>query len=228
MSKSVNTRLGNIRIPFYVMRRGKGHIDVLGNVEVSTVQQSLHIYNIIEVLVGCAKTVWDRGQLVNIVKLAAKAAKVSSLSLDVRFLYSLDRATPTYKSTFFDLSCLYNVMYQRGTISYNMGVEVPARIKMGGGISVGKVKVEVVDPSVRSFEDILDYIQKNAGIRIYPVNSSDDVLKLPEVVDEGMSIEDYFKVLKQSGSKELGKKVTLTVSSTDIYHMYEIERVFIK
>jgi len=109
-----------------------------------------------------------------------------------------------------------------------MGVEVPARIKMGGGISVGKVKVEVVDPSVRSFEDILDYIQKNAGIRIYPVNSSDDVLKLPEVVDEGMSIEDYFKVLKQSGSKELGKKVTLTVSSTDIYHMYEIERVFIK
>jgi len=216
------SRLVGIKIPTVIPKRNKGHHEVMCECTVEVDEGHLKdITMSIEYLTSLIKNTCSVHTPLELATNIYKKERLSTLRLDLNFLYHLDRASASYKSSFYEMPCFYKVQLMENQRSFEMGVVIPVRVKEALSVA-GQLVFSVFTPKEIYFEDILDYAQKKTGIKLYPTVCFEDKEKLSFMLDEGMTVTEYISAL--SDTKELnrlGEKIKLQIRYPNVYNTYE-------
>lgn len=148
---------------------------------------------------------------------------MKDLNFTMNFLYHVDRASFTYKDSFYEMKCFYHVKGLKNKISLEMGIVLPIRVKQSFTI-LGEMIFSVIDPLEIYFEDILDYVQKYGEIKMYPPVTIEDNKKALHMIDAGKSVGDYMNALSQEKTiKKLGSAIRIKITHPDVYKFYKTQ-----
>ncbi len=218
-----NSRLYNLKMPFIIPKRGKGSSEVLASCNIVGYGQ----YNGVDYmsyLSPYARNICDKSLPVEIVRDIVDNTGLKKLDMNILFDYHLDRATPSYSPTFYELNCFYNTSFSWGKTSVGMGMNIPIRIQQGGFTGVGDFQIEISQSKYSFFEDMLDDIQKHLDIKIYPLNSSQDEEIAQKVIDTGRSLKEYVSDIKKiKAFGKMGNGGSIKIRMKDVYNMYNLE-----
>lgn len=216
------SQISDITIPFIVPKRNKGHHEVLGRCTVST-STLLDISDIVQDFVPLIKNTCFPKTPVELASSIMDKRKMEDINLNIQFSYHLDRASASYKDSFFEMGCFYNVKGNNQYITNEMGILIPIRVK-DIFVVIGKLSLSVVEPPDIYFEDILDHVQKFTDTKIYPTVSVEDKKQLPYLVDMGLSIVEYVKKLSDSDTiKKIGKTIKLSLEYPDLLDLHNFK-----
>jgi len=218
------SELRNFRLPLLIPRRNKGHNEVLAVISI----KSLGLDNsedLIRPLLSISKKVITLEVLQNLIAEICENFNIQTLTLKISFPFHLDRTSPTYATSSFELDCEYELKVVNRILKIFMGVNIPIRVTNVFPLS-GKLTFFVEEPKKLFFEDLLDYVQKHAGIKLYPKIAYKENVELKELIDEGRPAKDYLSIISNiSGLKELGNGGYVKIVSPDIYSSYLTEHI---
>jgi len=213
--------ISHIRIPMIVPKRNKGHHEVACdfNLKTSTLTD---VTNFVQYFTPLIKNICTIKTVTELASTVLSYSKLDDIDLNMHFLYHLDRASSTYKDSFYEMTCFFNVTGNHDKLVGEMGINIPVRVK-DIFVVVGQLTLSIVEPPDIYFEDVLDHLQKFTDTRIYPSVDTDDNKQLPFMVDVGMRPVDYINTLACTETiKKIGKTVKVDLKYPDIYNSYEI------
>ena len=222
-ANTYNSKLSDLKMPFIIPKRGKGSAEVLALCNILGYGR----YNSIDYmsyLSAYSKNICDKNLPGRIAQGLVHDYKLKKIDLDITFDYYLDRATPSFNPSFYELRCFYTASYNLKDTAISMGVKVPIRIQQAGFTGVGELTIEVTQPEYSFFEDILDDIQKNLDIKIYPLNCSADENIAQKVIDTGKTLKEYIvDINKVKVFRQMGTGGIIKIKARDVYNMYNLE-----
>jgi len=216
-----SSKIFDINLPLIIPKRNKGHHEVMSVCSLDT-KGFMNMENVVSHIVPLVKNTCFVHTPKDTIKAIMKKENMPNLNFTMNFLYHVDRASSTYKDSFYEMSCFYRVRGTKSKTSLEMGVVLPIRIKQAFTI-LGEMSFSVIDPSEIYFEDILDYTQKYGEIKMYPPVTAEDNKK-PNMVDEGKSVGDYMDALSSEKTiKKLGSAVRINITHPDVYNFYKTQ-----
>jgi hypothetical protein len=225
------SKLSNLKIPFIIPRRGKGHTEVISYVDVTS-DLYMNAENFIEFFIPYQKKVINKKNMSELCNnIISKINVNNNFSMSIRFKLPIDRLSCTLdESICFYLDCTYSFDYfvedKMGVVEdISMIIDCPIRIKHISTLK-GNLTVHIVNPKAYTyFEDILDIVQRHGNIVIYPVNKISDKDNLIKEIDEGKTIDDYLNFIKTAAiHKKISEKGRLIANFEDIYGSYILEK----
>lgn len=217
-----NTQLSALKLPLIIPKRKKGSTEVLANCSVKGAGVTSSV-DFVGYLRPYANVLCDRSIPLEILGSMQEKSQAKNLNLNIGFNYHLDRATPTYEPTFYELYCFYDAVYVQNKQELSMGITIPIRLSQVGFIGVGELSIIIREPKIAFFEDLLDNVQKYLGIRIYPITSDAEEMVAGKVIDTGKTVKEYMQLLSDvSGFNKISRGGRALISTKDVYNMYEI------
>jgi hypothetical protein len=212
-----------VKIPLFIPCRNKGHQEIVCNFNISTAS-IINAEDFIQYLVPYVRTTCTRDFPIVIANMLKNTMSLSDVTVEISFLYHLDRASAKYESSTFELSCIYKTSLEFGHEVFSMGISVPVRMYDVFPIQ-GTMDFFVYHPSDSlHFEDLFDHVHQFTGIRTYPIVSHSDKEFLKPVLDKGKTAEEYFNILEKScKEKKLGIAASAKIFTTDVYNIHDLE-----
>ncbi len=218
------SELQDFRLPILIPRRNKGHNEVLATISVKSSDLD-NSEDLIKPLLSISKKVITVEILQELIGEICENFNIQTLTLKISFPYHLDRTSPTYSMSTFELDCGYEIRVVNRVLKIFMGVNIPIRITNVFPLN-GRLTYFVEEPKKLFFEDLLDYVQKHTGIKLYPKVSFKENVELRELIDEGKPVKDYLDIISRiSALKELGDGGYVKISSPDVYSAYLTENI---
>lgn len=226
MSNLYISSICDLKIPLLIPRRAKGHAEVLGTCKVSVGGEKLvDPSNFVHFFTLCAHHTCLNETPEIIAKSIFKDLSVININLEIGFLLPLDRVSSTYLDTIFNLSCRYNVTGDDvKNLIRSMTISVPVLLFDTRTI-LGYLQLILYNPVNTHFEDMLDTVQKYAGVIIYPVSSVEDRNSLDELFIKKYNPGECLIFLRdfyRKCSNIRGGKAT--VFAEDVYNIYKFEQ----
>jgi hypothetical protein len=216
-----NAKLTNLKVPLSIPKRKKGTIDVIASCSLSGHGQYNGV-DFMSYLQPFARSVCDKDLPMTISENIFKEHNFKNIQLGIEFDYHLDRSTPNFEPSFFELPCYYATHVSKGRKDLSMGIRVPIRIQLANFVGVGELQVELLSPKIKFFEDLLDSVQRYFGVRIYPISNIEECNDDNDMIDSGKSLKEYMSMLpKMRILKDVSKSGKASVKSKDVYNMYE-------
>lgn len=217
------SKIYDINLPLIIPKRNKGHHEVMCSCTLGT-KGFMNMENIVVHLVPLVKNTCFVHTPKDILKEILQIEGMDDLTFRMDFLYHVDRASSTFKDSFYEMRCFYKV---KGAKNINptleMGVILPIRVKQPYAI-LGEMTFSVIEPDEIYFEDILDYIQKYGEVKMYPPVTLEDNTKAASMIDAGKSVGDYMNALSQAKTiKKLGNAIRINITHPDVYNFYKTQ-----
>jgi len=217
-----SSKIFDIKLPLIIPKRNKGHHEVMCLCSLDT-KGFMNMENVVSHLVPLVKNTCFVYTPRDAIEKIMTEEKMKDLNFVMSFLYHVDRASSTFKDSFYEMRCFYRVAGVKNKISLEMGVILPIRIKQCFTI-LGEMTFSVIDPLEIYFEDILDYIQKYGEVKMYPPVTIEDNKKAFNMIDEGKSVGDYMNALSQEKTiKKLGNAIRINITHPDVYNSYKTQ-----
>jgi len=219
-------RLNNIRLPFLVPKRGKGHVEVLG-----------------EVFISCSSRVDPRELLPTIMKMGGETLNAAALvafltqvapkldilpgsaegcSLAVSFPLPMLRLSPSLSHTVhIVLPCSLSTDIRGGRTTTS--VEVPVRILNSIAVR-GTARCSVTSWQEVFVEDIFDYVLAVGKTVLYPATTVQEEMLLSNVLPPGEPpVELASQIAMKLQIKYPSTTGKVVVGFSDFYGVYDIE-----
>lgn len=215
----------DVSVPFFVPKRGRGHVDVLGKVNVSAagVKDPLEFAKYISKF---GKSTCNSETVIDMGKSLVKGLGLSELVMEIKFLYSTDRLSQSLEETFYGVNCGYSVIYRKEHFRVGIYVEVPIRLKEAEHFQFGLLHLELFDPiDVMFFEDIVDYAVRFADVKLYPFLTVSDREKAGNLESSTKTVQEHLLNIRDSVvRKHICKSGFIAIKSKDMYGMYKFEQ----
>jgi len=214
------SKIFDINLPLIIPKRNKGHHEVMCNCSLET-KGFMNMENIVSHLVPLVKNTCFVHTPRDVLKEILKIEDMEDLVFRMNFLYHVDRASSTFKDSFYEMSCFYKVKGMKGVRPVlEMGVTLPIRVKQPFTM-LGEMIFSVIDPYEIYFEDILDYVQKYGEVKMYPPVTLEDNTNAVNMIDAGKSVGEYMDALSQEKTiKKLGSAIRINITHPDVYNFY--------
>ena len=214
-----SAEIRDFKLPFFVPKRNKGHNEVLVRFLIKSwnFQDS---EDFIQVILPFSKTVLSAESLKEIAREIKEGLDLENFFIQASFLFHLDRTSPRYFPSSHQLPCNYELFVENEILKIFMGIKLPVRVK-GVFPLQGELSFSIEESKSVYFEDLLDHIQKHAGVKLYPKASSKEEEELKFLMDEGKTPQEYINILMNYTSlKELGEGGVAHISFMDVYSNY--------
>lgn len=214
-----SSKISNLKFPFLIHKRNKGHAEVLGicDFEANTY---LEAYEFLIYLIKYSKTLITIDELHAMFEDILEFFSITECKFNLNFSHFIDRASINYLLSPYELQCSYVYTVSNGVKKAGMSIIVPVNFKSYNNF-MGTLKYVIYEPKTLFFEDIFDFVLKNCHIKIYPILSIQDMSKLQNIFDMGKDPGDYIHILEND--KTLGNHGEIIVYYKDIYSMYHLE-----
>jgi hypothetical protein len=214
------TQISDIRLPLLIPRRGKGAFETLAKCGVST-PCKIDPLTFIPSFIPYAKQTFTQESMLTLVQEIQNTKKLSHVEVTVAFSYALERSSPTFQEVYFELPCVYSLLGKGSTHTLRMAISIPIRVYDIYPV-LGTLQFEIQSPTKHIFfEDMIDHVQKFAGVVLYPLAESSDRPPLKNMLDVGKSPTEFLAILQDSSKhKHLGEGGFAHVFAKDVYSMY--------
>lgn len=217
----LSSSVENVQIPILIPLRGKGHFETLCSCSFSSSSEFVNPADYVRFFVPYGKRTCTVDTPLQIAEEISRAFKLSTFTLEMRFSLLLDRTSPSYQETYFNLPCKYTVTCAYEDIAHYMGISLPVRVLDVHPIP-GILSFAVKNPKSLFFEDLVEHVQRSVGTVIYPIGNEQDRAKLKDIIDLGKSAYEYLTALEETCvKKKLGKGGIASVRTSDVYRMYD-------
>jgi hypothetical protein len=217
----LESQIKDFKLPLLIPKRNKGHNEVLSHITVK-INGSHDPEDLIQAILSISSKVVSPTLFYDLMQQIFDDFQISNISFNTSFHYHLDRTSPKYHPSTFELLCSYRAEVKNNIIRFYMGIDLPVRIK-GVFPLQGNLAFYIEEPHNVFFEDLLDHVQKYAGMKLYPIITSKEQTDLRSIIDTGKAPKEYLDILMNTSSiKELGKGGYVKISAPDIYSIYKV------
>jgi hypothetical protein len=232
MIKLDSSSVIGLSLPILIPRRGRGYVEAAGKFSVDLFSKSnnkverVNALDIINILTDVANTTVDLSTLNELAKTLSRILEIPDIDIRLKFVYHLDRVSPSYKKSILELPCVYWLSYSDDFTSWSTTVDVPVRLYDTQPIS-GRVKYSVNNERGLYFETLLDQLH-TAGVLLYPLSSSEDKSAILDIKEINKNINslttpsqllDNIKIVSIRNKQHSGYAV---ITTTDIYGIYTL------
>lgn len=211
-------KLDNIRIPFLIRKRNKGHNEIESTLSLSALSQA-DPFEFLLLFFRYSRSLLTYDSFKIIVETFQRDFQLSNFSLDINFNYLIDRVSVNYSTAPFPLKCSFVSREFKGEQKTGMSLTVPIKVSSFYNNS-GNLSLTIFDPSTLFFEDILDYVVKSSKVKLFPVLSSQDFPLLETTLVKDKLPQEYLDSVRGC---VLGKFGECRVEVSDFYNMYKME-----
>ncbi len=214
----IRSSIENINIPMVYPKRGKGHVDVIVSFFVS-VENANDVLEMSDIIYKFAGSQCSIETLKDVLK---SFGSCDVKRLEARFTLMMCRTSTKDSMSYFPLECLfeYDTYMEKKTF---VGIITPIKIEESPGCA-SKIKIMLDAQKVKSYEDLLDLIQKLTKFDIFPRatlwnDKEPDQVSLNAVFS---NIKKYFR------KKRIKTKGYIEFTGSDILNsrMYSIKTTF--
>jgi len=217
----ISTGISTVRVPILIPKRGKGHNEVLGAFQVQSTSMISPI-EFVPPLTSKAGKAFLVDHILELSREVVNSLKVKNAVVSLEFHLMLDRVSPAYSTVYFPLTCLYTGSAGKGVKEeFSITVSLPVRVRDIHPVS-GTLVFSIINPSHLFVEDLVDHIQKSAGVVLYPLSAAHEIDQLQQTLDQGLTPYEYLTLLEDASTgKKLGDGGTAQIQIKDIYRMYD-------
>jgi len=231
MMKLDSSSVIGLSLPILIPRRGRGYIETAGKFSVDVFTKNkknndVNAIDIINVLTDVANTTVELSTIHRLANKITDTLDVSDVDIRLKFLYHLDRVSPSYKKAIISLPCIYWLSIGDGFVSWSTTIDVPARLYDSQPIA-GRVKYSVNNERGLHFETLLDQLH-TAGVLLYPLSSSDDKQAMYDLKDINKNInkiltpKELLSNIKDVSIRNKQRSGYAVITTTDIYGIYTL------
>ena len=217
----------NLKILFYIPRRGKGHTEVLSNVNISVTGEGKEPEDMFYPFIEYQRKSLDKEIVKEIGEKLVDLVDPYDMNMNISFSIPVNKLSPDLNNSLhYSLDCNYSVTYNGNTELYtSMSVSCPVRVRYVSVLQ-GRVYLKVNNPvKYLYFEDLLDAIQKHGGVNIYSILDFKDIEKLDREIDRGKDLSEYLDKLKKYVIKsKIGEGGEIKVEVNNVYNNYLIKK----
>lgn len=209
--------LNDIKMPFLIRKRNKGHNEIDSIVSFSALTQ-VEPFEFLILLFRYSRSLLTYDSFNALVDTLQKDFQLTNFSLSVNFNYLIDRVSVNYSTAPFPLKCEFISKEFKGEQKSGMTISVPIKVTPFYNNS-GNMTISLFDSSTLFFEDILDYIVKVGKVKLFPILSSQDFPLLEASLSQDKLPQEYLNLLRGC---TLGKHGECIIEVSDFYNMYKL------
>ena len=213
------TTLSDVKVSVYLPKRGKGHQEVLMQLEAST-STDIDAFEFIPDIMLCSYNSFTLDTLCAMGKEWKKKFKLNDISIAAAFLYTLNRVSPGFSPVFFQLPCRYTYVSNERGSSWRTSLTLPLSITSNKQVLAADLTVSFVKPKRVYIEDMVDKAYHSLGVKFYPVTSKEERDATVTIISES-PLACLAKLKTSLNDARYCRGGTALISAYEAYEMYK-------